>query len=61
LSVQENLECHTDTPALSAPPIRKNPGPVGIGAPLPPQKQVYSRHIRDQELEQTAKEAKPTT
>ena len=29
--------------ALPAPPERRNPGPVGRGVPLPPQRQVYNQ------------------
>jgi hypothetical protein len=33
-------------PTLPAPPVQRNPGPVGRGAPLPPQNQAFVQHQR---------------
>lgn len=48
-----------NTPVLSAlpvPPVRRNPGPVIIGTPLPPQQQAFGQAQKGQAYDLTADE-----
>lgn len=41
-----NFKPRNTVPALPAPQVQRNPGPVGRGAPLPPQQQMFNQNQR---------------